>query len=626
MESLSSAPENLKKPEPGPAKAENGSVWLGFSEGIKPPPIMVVHEWADAYRLLSSTASAEPGPYRSRRTPYVREPMENLSATSPVEETVLMWGAQTAKSETGNNWIGYTIDFDPAPMLAVQPTVDIAKRFSRQRLAPMINENPRLSSKVGQNKSRDGGNSMLSKEFPGGMLLLAGANSAAGLRSMPIKKLFLDEVDAYPADVDGEGDPVELARARTRTFSRRKILLTSTPTTTGHSRIEASFEETDQRRFFLPCPHCGVKDWLRWSNFVIPKDDKGKKLLNKAHMVCESCGCVIEEHHKTTMLDGGEWRPTVPENLSPKRRGYHLSSLYSPLGWLSWAEIAEKWVRAQGNPAKLKEFVNTVLAQTWNEGGERVDEKGLAARAEDYRADELPDGVVMITAGVDVQHDRLELEFIGWGAGEETWSVDYVIMIGDTTKDDVWKLLDYQLFVRTFRTTKGHMLRSARTFVDSSDQTARVYEYVKPRESLGVFAIKGSSQGEATPLVGRPGKNNIGGVQLFPIGTIAAKDLIYGRLKIDEPGPGYCHFPKRYTATYYEQLTSNEVTTRYHKGFPKREYTKPRHKRDEPLDCRVYGTGAFYSLGVNVDQILEAANNPQQSGRKIRGQMEPSAP
>lgn len=616
-------------PASSPARAasltRHNSVYLALSEAMAPPPILAVSEWADAYRILSSTASSEPGPFRTRRTPYLREPMENLSATSPVEETVLMFGAQLGKSETGNNWIGYTMDYDPAPMLAVQPTVDIAQRFSRQRIAPLISESPRLVSKVASNKSRDGGNSMLSKEFPGGILLLAGANSAAGLRSMPIKKLFLDEVDAYPPDVDGEGDPVELARARTRTFNRRKILLTSTPTIAGQSRIEASFVESDQRRFYVPCPHCGTRDWLRWANFIIPVDGEGNKLPGQAHMVCESCGGVIEEHHKTAMLEAGEWRATAPENLNIKRRGYHLSSLYSPVGWLSWAEIADKWLRAKGNPARLKEFINTVLAETWDDGGERVDHTGLLERAEDYGAEEMPDGAVLLTAGVDVHPDRLELEIVAWGAGEETWSVDYLVIAGDTTTDTPWQILDYHLLNRTWRNpATGALLRPARTFVDSGNQTVRVYEYVKPRESLGVYAIKGSSQGEAAPLVGNPAKNNIGKVMLFSLGTIAAKDLIYGRLRMEEPGPGYCHFPKRYAPGYFEQLTSNRVVTKYSRGFAKREYQKDRFKRDEALDCRVYATAAFYSLGVNVDQIL-AASEVVPAGRRVRGQME-SAP
>jgi phage terminase large subunit GpA-like protein len=600
---------------------QQNAVFAAFQEAMAPPPVMLVSTWADNYRILSSSASSEPGPWRTRRTPYLAEPMENLSATSQIETTILMAGAQIGKSEGGLNWLGYTIDYDPAPMLAVQPTVDIAKRFSRQRLAALINESPRLTEKVGSNKSRDGGNSMLSKEFPGGIIMLAGANSAAGLRSMPIKKLFLDEVDAYPQDVDGEGDPVELAYARTRTFARRKILMTSTPTTKGQSRIEAAFLESDQRRFFVACPHCGNRDWMRWSNFSIPVDDEGTKKPWDAHMVCEANGCVIEEHHKTRMLEGGEWRPTAPENLSPKRRGYHLSSLYSPLGWMSWGEIADKWLRAKGNPAKLKEFINTVLAETWEEGGEQIDHTGLIERAEPYPAGVLPEGAVLLTAGVDVQHDRLELEIVAWGAGEETWSMDYLVLWGDPTTDTVWTLLDQHILHRTWvNPITGMQMRPARTFVDSSDQTARVYEYIKPREAHGVYAIKGSSQGEAVPLVGKPGKNNIGKVLLFPIGTIAAKDLIYGRLKIEEAGPGYCHLPNRYAPSYFEQLTSNKCVTRYHKGFAKREYVKDRWKRDEALDCRVYATAAFYSLGVSIEQLLAAQNAPAGRARGVRGE------
>lgn len=601
----------------------NNPLIKGFLQGFVVPTRLTVTEWADEFRMLPSKGAAAPGKYRSSRTPYMRDPMDCLSVTSPVEETILMAAAQTGKSESGNNWVGYVIDNAPGPMLLVQPTVDNAKRYSKQRIGPMIAETPSLAEKMTDNKSRGGGNTMLEKEFPGGILLLGGANSAAGLRSMPIKYLFADEISNWPADVDGEGDPLELAEARTTTFGRkRKIFKCSTPAVKGECRIEAEYLKTDQRRYFVPCPHCDHMHILEWAHFIIPTDSEGKKLPHKAHMVCPSCGGVIEEHHKTDMLAGGEWIATKPENTDPTRVGYHISALYSPIGWKSWAKVARQWIEAQGNPQKLQAFINNVLAETWEAKGEAIDHSGLMARAEDYQADPLPDGVVLLTAGVDVQHDRLELEIVGWGSGEETWSIDYHQIWGDPTADTVWQQLDQHLLNRVFTHSSGIQLRVARAFVDSGDRSMRVYEYTGAREAHGIYACKGSSQGETAALVGNPAKNNVGKVVLFPVGTIAAKDLVYGRLRLRDGGPGFCHFPRRYGAAYYEQLTSNYLRTKFLKGFGKREYVKDPMKRDEALDCRVYATAAFYSLGVSIDQIVEAMKTQVQGvGRRVRGSM-----
>ncbi len=339
---------------------------LAVADAWDADPLLSVSEWADAKRILPAKGAAEPGPYRTSRTPYLREVMDCLSATSAVQEIVLMAGAQVGKSEAGNNWVGYTIDHAPGPMLLVQPTVDNAKRYSKQRITPMILECEALAAKVMDNKSRDSGSTMLEKEFPGGILLMGGANSAAGLRSTPIRYLFADEISNWPADVDGEGDPLELATARTTTFARRKIYKCSTPGIKHVCRIEAEYLKTDQRKYHVPCPHCGHRHVLQWANFVIPRDAAGKYQPAKARMVCPDCGGILEEHHKTDMLTGGEWIPTAPENTDPTRRGYHISALYAPIGLgLRWVEVAQKWIDAQGDRGRLKVFVNTYLGETW---------------------------------------------------------------------------------------------------------------------------------------------------------------------------------------------------------------------------------------------------------------------
>lgn len=596
----------------------------GFFDAFKVPTRRTVTEWADDKRMLPSKGAAAPGKYRSARTPYMREPMDCLSVLSPVEECVLMAAAQTGKSESGNNWAGYVIDEAPGPMLLVQPTVDNAKRYSKQRITPMILETPSLAAKVMDNKSRDSGNTILEKEFPGGILLMGGANSAAGLRSMPIKYLFADEISNWPADVDGEGDPLELAEARTTTFGRkRKVFKCSTPGIKGVCRIETEYLKTDQRKYFVPCPHCGHKHVLQWSNFVIPKDAAGKYKPAEAYMACPECGGVLEEHHKTDMLTAGEWIATAPENADPTRRGYHISALYSPVGWKSWAKVARQWLEAQGNPKKLQAFINNVLAETWEVKGDRVSDHQIAQRAEDYAADPLPPGVVLLTAGTDVQPNRLETEIVGWGSGEETWSVDFIVTYGNPDLDDVWALHDATVLNRVYTRADGVQLRVARCCVDTGGaNTDAVYRAVRARLASGVLLGTKGVPGDGKPIIGNPSHSNLGKIPLFPVGTFTAKDLVMGRLNLSEPGPGFCHFPKRYRPEYFKGLTAEEVRVKYNKGFPVREFFKV-YDRNEPLDCRVLAVAAFASLNVRIDELVEA----MQAGmggqqRRVRGALE----
>lgn len=596
----------------------------GFFDAFKVPTRLTVTEWADQFRILPSKGAAAPGKYRSSRTPYMREPMDALSVSSPVEEVVLMAAAQTGKSESGNNWAGYVIDNAPGPMLLVQPTVDNAKRYSKQRISPMILETPSLAAKVMDNRSREGGNTILEKEFPGGIMIMGGANSAAGLRSMPVKYLFADEISNWPADVDGEGDPLELAEARTTTFGRkRKIFKCSTPGVKHVCRVESEYLKTDQRKYHVPCPHCDHKHVLQWSNFVIPKDAAGKPKPADAYMVCPECGGVMEEFHKTDMLNGGQWQATAPENADPTRVGYHISALYSPVGWKSWAKIARQWIEAQGNPKKLQAFVNNVLAETWEVKGDRVSDHEIEQRAEDYGIDPLPDGVVLLTAGTDVQPNRLETEVVGWGSGEETWSVDYIVTYGNPDLDDIWTLHDTTVLNRVYRRADGVQLRVARCCVDTGGaNTDAVYRAVRARLAGGVLLGTKGVAGEAKPILGNPTHSNLGKIPLFPVGTFSAKDLVMGRLKLTEPGPGYCHFPKRYRPEYYKGLTAEEVRVKYSKGFPVREWFKT-YDRNEPLDCRVLAVAAFSSLNIRIDELVEAmkASAPTQ-GRRVRGSLE----
>lgn len=346
---------------------------------LRPDQVLTVSEWADTHRRLSGKAASEPGPWRTDRTPYLREIMDCLSSSSPVQRIVFMKGAQIGGTECGNNWIGYVIHHSPGPMLAILPTVEMAKRNSKQRLDPLIEDSDVIRNRVRPARSRDSGNTILQKEFQGGVLVLTGANSAAGLRSMPVRFLFLDEVDAYPGDVEGEGDPVALAEARTRTFARRKILMVSTPTIRGISRIEREYELSDQRKYMVPCPECGTHQWLKFEQLKWPKGEPEEALYE-----CEHCELKIEERHKTWMLQNGYWEAQA--ECDGRTAGFHLSSLYSPYGWRSWAQIARAWVDAQGSDAAIKSFKNTELGETYVETGEAPDWQRLYERRDPYPA------------------------------------------------------------------------------------------------------------------------------------------------------------------------------------------------------------------------------------------------
>lgn len=578
----------------------NAEAWAA---GLEPEPALLVSEWADTFRMLSQQASVEPGPYRTSRTPYLRDLMDALSPSSPVEFVVLMKGAQVGGTECGNNFLGYVIHHAPGPMLYVQPTVEMAKRTSKQRIDPMIEACPELQERVKDPRSRDSGNTMLAKEFPGGILVMTGANSAVGLRSMPARYLFLDEVDAYEVDVDGEGDPVELAIRRTATFrSNRKVLIVSTPKLKGTSRIERAFERSDKRYYHVPCPHCGLYQPIRWAYIRWPEGEPSKAVL-----VCEACEQEIPEAKKGWMLEQGRWEPTAVGD--PGVAGFHLSALYSPPGWYSWAQAAADFLKAKHEGLEaMKTWVNTVLGETWEEPGDSVDHSVLFTRREAYPENaRVADGVLCLTCGVDVQDDRLELEVVGWGMGEESWGIDYTVLHGDPGQPELWNMLSDAL-AQTYADSHGLRFHIASTCIDSGGHyTQIVYGFCRLHKARRIFATKGRA-GEGLPIVSSPSRRRSGRnrrpVELFTIGVDAAKGLIYSRLKRTEPGPGYCHFPMQpdYDEEYFAQLTAERIQTRYHKGFAKREWVKTR-PRNEALDCRVGALAALYLLNPNWNAL-----------------------
>jgi phage terminase large subunit GpA-like protein len=463
----------------------NAAFLRSLSDGLTPDPAMTVAEWADTYRILSGRAAAEAGKYRTSRTPYMREIMENLSPSSPVERIVFMKAAQTGATEAGNNFIGFVIHQAPGPILAVQPTVELAKRNSQQRIDPLIDDSEALRKIVAPARSRDSGNTVLAKRYPGGQLVLTGANSATGLRSMPARYVFLDEVDAYPGDVDGEGDPIALAEARTATFGhRKKLFLVSTPTIKGLSRIEREYEASDQRRYFVPCPHCGE---MRWLQFERLRWEKGKP--ESAHYLCEACDAEIHEAAKTEMLAQGEWRATADGN-DPRTRGYHLSALYSPVGWTSWAGIARSWEDAQANDAALKTAKNVLLGETWMESGEAPDWQRLYDRRERWTPGTVPEKALFLTAGADVQKDRIEIDVWGWGRGLESWLIDHIVIEGGPDRPAAWSELT-ALCAKTWRHASGTPMQIVRLGVDTGYEAPAVYAWARGQGFEQVSPVKG---------------------------------------------------------------------------------------------------------------------------------------
>lgn len=574
-----------------------------FWHGLHPDPELTVSVWADQYRYLSQKASAEPGRWRTDRTPYLREILDTLSPMNPIQRVVFMAGAQVGKTEAGNNWTGYIIHHAPGAMMMVQPTVDTAKRLSKQRLAPMIDETPVLKELVAPSRSRDGGNTQMVKEFPGGVLILTGANSAVGLRSMPVRYLFLDEVDAYPVDVDGEGDPIQLAEKRTTTFARRKIYMSSTPTVKDISRIEREYLNSDQRRYYLPCPHCDHKQHLRWSQIKWQDDDP-----STAQYACEECGCLIDERHKTDMLRAGEWIATSQGD--GKTAGFHLNALYSPLGWKAWADIVEEFMRAKGDPSLLKTWVNTVLGETWEEdAGAKIGADLLQSRVEFYQPGVVPARALILTAGVDCQDNRLAVVLRAWGRDEESWLVDHMEIYGDPAQPQVWKQLD-EVLMREYPHEIAKPVKIAATCIDSGGHyTHEVYAYARDRRQFNILPIKGSSQ-RAKPAIGRPSRVDInykgrvikGGVEIYMVGTDTIKSTIFSRLKLGEHGAGSYHFHGEASDAYFEQLVAEKQITRYVKGFPVREWVKKNGARNEALDCEVYSFAALNWLYMKFNR------------------------
>lgn len=598
-------------------------VEAAWRRGLAPEPQMTVSEWADRFRVLPPE-SAEPGPWRTSRLPYLREIQDCLSIASSIERVVLMKGAQTGGTEAGLNAVGYWMHAAPGSIMIVWPSLGLVRRNSRTRVDPLIALTPAFRAKVAPRRSRDSDNTVNSKLFAGGQLLMVGANAAAELRSTAVRYLVLDEVDAFPTDVEDEGDPVALAVQRTVSYrGRRKIMLISTPTIAGVSRIEKAYAETDQRKFFVPCPHCGEHQVLAWSNVRWPDGEP-----RRAVYACEFCGVLIDEREKPAMLAAGEWRPTATGD--GRSAGFHLPSLLS--NFEPWGEIAADFLAAKSDPTRLKSWVNLKLGEAFEDRDTApLAADLLAARSEPF-GDELPEAVAVITAGVDTQDDRLEVEFVGWGRGEESWSIDYRIIHGDTTKPEPWEALD-KLLLRRWRHVKAVPdLHVAATAIDSGGhRTGQVVAFSGNRLNRRVWAIKGRGGPGVSPWPRRPPKPKRQGLApIHIVGVDGLKSTLMARLRMEaNDGPGVAHFPEGRDHDWFAGLLAERAIRKWRAGVARIEWVPDPGVRNEPLDCRVYATAALAGLtsaGFNLAEAARVvAEAPERKGEATPEPVKPAA-
>lgn len=566
-----------------------------------PPKRLSLSEWADTYAVLSAESSAEMG--RWKTLPYQKGIMDAFTDPT-VERITCMKSARVGWTKCLNHAIGYFAHQDPCPIMLVQPTVEDAEGYSKEEIAPMIRDTPVLRNLFSEVKAKDGSNTILSKQFPGGTLGLVGANSARGFRRVSRRVVLFDETDGYPAST-AEGDQIKLGIRRSEYFWNRKIADGSTPTTKGFSRIEREFLKTNQRRFFVPCPDCGHMQYLRWEQMKWEDDDP-----STARYQCESCEVLIPHGKKRWMVERGEWRATAVSRSS-KHIGFHIWAAYSYSPNASWENLVEEFIECRDNPEALKTFVNTVLGLPYEDDyASKVSADGLLGRKEPY-SDELDDGVLLLTAGVDVQGgggatgERIAVSIWGWGAGEEAWLVHHTEIHGDPTGSEVWDQLT-KLLNSTWRRVDGVEIGVEQTCVDSGGHaTAEVYRYCRENRARNIVAIKGSSR-PAQPAVGKgsvvdfnyKGRSIKKGAMVYLLGTDTIKTTLFGRLKgVSNPGAGCIHFGAQADMEYFEQLTAEkQILKRGSNGFPVRAWVKQPNARNEALDCAVYAYAALQLL------------------------------
>jgi phage terminase large subunit GpA-like protein len=533
-----------------------------------------------------------------------------------VKKVVLMWAAQMGKTDCAIlNTVGFYMHLEPCPIMLLQPTVEMAETVSKNRINPMLRDTPILAELFAQ-KSRDKNNTIQEKQFPGGYLVMQGANSPAALASRPVRVLMMDEVDRYPITAGKEGDPVMLAHKRTTAFWNSKEVVTSTPTNKGQSRIETEYEHSTQEVWNVPCPVCGKYQPLTWAKIKFDAEQFREGINRIVRCECEFCGAVSEEYEWKQAGQRGKYIATYPTR---KVRGFFVNALSST--FTTWEEITEDFLTAiderdKGNIQLLKTWTNTALAETWDETGVSLEQDNLKERAEAYTA-EVPEGVLYLTCGVDTQDDRFEFEVVGWGIGAESWGIIKGAIYGDLKGTDIWERLDEQL-LKTFHKGDGTIMSITATCIDSQGHHAlQVYRFCKDRWARNVWAIKGKG-GMDVPYISNPTKNNRASAPLFILGVDTGKCLVYDRLQVSNPGPGYCHFPigRGYDDLYYKGLTAEKLVMTYKQGVATRKWVLKDlgFRRNEPLDIRDYAQAAVEI--ANLPLWPKEKKRPTRRGRR----------
>lgn len=612
------------------------SLIRGFIKGISKNSNVLVSDWADANRVLPQECAAEYGPYRTSRTPYIREIQDKLSSLDPTREIVVVKGTQLALTEMGNNWFFYIQDIDPGPCLMVLPTEELSKKHVKAKINPSIKHlrNKEYVESIPATEMGKGGISF--KTFPGGFWGFAYSNSPSAARSLSIKNLYMDDVDGYPASAGQEGDPVQLFVRRTDSFkSTAKILYTSTPVDSNTSRILRLFHNSSQARYHVPCPFCGTFQVLVWGTkdsvggLKFSVDDKGL-VKDSVKYMCKECSKLIPEDYKGQMLAAGCWIHQYPER---DRKGYHISGLYSPLGWVSWEDIAREYLESKEDILAYKVWVNTRLGEGWKGALDKALPSWveLKERAESYKELFLPLDARVLTAGIDVQKDRVVIKVKAWGRNLESWIIWYGAIYGDLTSDEGVRTSLDEFLDSTFKFEgNGKVgLKISMTCIDSGFATQDVYDYVR-NTSFNVRAIKGSVR-KSQSIVNKPtlqdvnykGEKIKGGIKLWSIGVDTAKMTIYNRLGIVKQDPNrikpMMHFYKGLPDEYFKGLLSERLSTRIVKGRKSEEWIKI-YERNEPLDCEVYALAAAYMLGVDRwdwDKIDIKFENMEANGRVL---------
>lgn len=594
-----------------PAVTRLNKVMKKVLAGMMPPDDITVTQWAEKHRRLSPEASAEAGPWRTERTPYLKEPMDAFSDPK-VRHIVMVAASQVGKTEFELNCIGYIIDEDPGSILFVHPTNVDAKEFSKLRIAPMIRDCPTLRAKVSDPARRDGSNTLLQKSYPGGILTMCGSTEAHALSSKPIRYVFGDERDRWALSAGNEGDPWDLTMVRQKNFYNAKAVEVSTPTIKNASNIAAAFATGTMERWKSRCPHCGHYNEIRWSDIKFTYEKKvvageATYSVHDIYYTCPSCAAVSTEREMKRA--DARWEAENPDAYEQGTRSFWLNAFVSQ--WASWESIILNFLNARGNTRKLQVVFNTCFGELWEDRGDLQDEDGLMARREEYEA-ELPDGVLVLTAGVDTQDNRMEYEILGHGHFGETWGIEKGVVMGRPDNDATWEKLDEMVFDRTLSFKNGVKLPVSLSFVDEGGHFVQeVRLQCRKRISKSVFCIKGDD-GLNRPYVPPPKEQKItineryvGKCWMYLLGVDSGKQIIMDNLKVQKPGANYCHFPKRddYGSAYFAGLLSERLVYDASKKQPWIWKKIPGHERNEPLDCRNYALAAFKALPKNLDAI-----------------------